>query len=203
VKVSRLRQVLERLTDVREVKGIRDKAETLRVYAKQAGYGRDTQNAVAEIKLRAERKAGEIISKMPKHPGAATRSRDVKALPPTLKELGIKRMQSSRWQTEAGVPDSKFEEYLAEIKARPQGEVTSSGLVIFARRLKAPHTEKKPKPQMQTKSSWLQELLKQVEQEIADELHDMIQHKAPTSLIEGFDTGSKEVFKLIRKRVRK
>ena len=43
-----------------DVKDIRDKAEALRLYAKQAGEGRDNQNMMDENKLRAERRCGAL-----------------------------------------------------------------------------------------------------------------------------------------------
>ncbi len=63
----------------------------------------------AEIKLRAERRAGGMLKEMERRPRGATkkeRSHDV-TLPPTLKDIGISKMQSSRWQQEAAVPDFK------------------------------------------------------------------------------------------------
>jgi len=45
-------------TSVDEVKQIRDKAEAMRVYARQAQYTLEMQNMCAEIKLRAERRLG-------------------------------------------------------------------------------------------------------------------------------------------------
>ena len=45
-------------------------AESLRAYAKQAGESLENQNLMAEIKLRAERRAGEILQDMEKATGA-------------------------------------------------------------------------------------------------------------------------------------
>ena len=52
-----------------------------------------------------ERKAGALLADMEKNNGAATPSHDVSASPPQLADLGISRMQSSRWQLEASVPE--------------------------------------------------------------------------------------------------
>ncbi len=49
--------------------------------------------------LRAERRAGEMLAEMPKHPAgrpAVNRSHDVTVLPPTYQDLGIEKMQASR-----------------------------------------------------------------------------------------------------------
>ena len=93
-----------------EVKEIRDKAEAVRLYARQA-QDRDLMRWAAEIKLRAERRAGEMLGEMEKNRGAAvpTRSHDAT----TLKELGINKNQSANWQLAASMPEADFEAYLA------------------------------------------------------------------------------------------
>jgi len=57
----------------------------------------DAQNRAAEIKLRAERKAGEMLAGMVKHPGGRP-SGNVCPKGTGLSEIGISRKQSSRWQ---------------------------------------------------------------------------------------------------------
>jgi hypothetical protein len=58
------------------------------------------QNNVADIKLRAERKAGLLLKDLPKNAGQLSRGNIV--LPrdetPTLEEIGITKMESSRLQ---------------------------------------------------------------------------------------------------------
>ncbi len=63
-------------------------------------------NRCAEIKLRAERRAGEILAGMEKQHGArlTTGFHDVR----TLSDLGISKLQSHRWQAVAGVPPTCF-----------------------------------------------------------------------------------------------
>ena len=58
--------------------------------------------------MRAERKGGQLLAKMEKNKGAAAPTRSPRAT--TLKELGVSKDQSSRWQALAGVPeeDSDF-----------------------------------------------------------------------------------------------
>jgi len=127
--MDRARQELAKVTKIEEAKGIRDKAEVLRIYAKKIGKGLEVQNQCAEIKIRVERKAGELIPKQI-ITGGDPKSHDV-----TLKDLNISKMQSSRWQLIASIPEKQFEKHLAKIKATLE-ELTSSGFLNLARRIK-------------------------------------------------------------------
>jgi len=56
----------------------------------------------AEIKVRAERRMGQLLGDMEKHQGAATPSQNERALPEKLSDLGIDHNQSHRYQRIAG-----------------------------------------------------------------------------------------------------
>ncbi len=75
------------------------------------------QNQCAEIKVRAERRAGELLKAKEKHRGFPdiVQSHDVTP-PPKLEEIGISRKQSSRWQAIADIPEPVFEEHIARAK---------------------------------------------------------------------------------------
>ena len=112
-------------TNIDEIKQIRDQAEALRQYILQQGASLEMQNQCAEIKLRAERRAGEMLNKESQWGGdrkSESRSHDV-----TLNNLGITKIQSHRWQLEASVPEERFEQHVAQIKAK-KDELTSAGL---------------------------------------------------------------------------
>ena len=105
---------------VDELNDIRDKARALELYAHQA-RNTEAERQACVIRLRAERRTGELLrdremakggqaSKNRSH--AATGSVDKE----TLKEPGITKTQSSRWQQVADVPNDKFEEALAKPK---------------------------------------------------------------------------------------
>lgn len=138
-----MRQAIVEAHSIDDVKEIRDKAEALRQYAKQAGESLENQNMIAEIKLRAERRAGELIGEMPKNTGGWSeknlRSHDDTARSvPTLSDLGITKMQSSRWQSIASLPEEVFEAEIVEAKAKAM-ELTSSGMLKVAKDIKQQH----------------------------------------------------------------
>ena len=63
--------------------------------------GRYAQNEAAEIKLWAERRAGELLLEIEKNKGGGDhRLHDVTGAP-KLRELGIEKIQSHRWQRTA------------------------------------------------------------------------------------------------------
>ena len=129
------RKAIQKAASVDDAKGIRDKAEALRVYAKQSGQSLELQNVCAEIKLRAERRGGEILSEMEKNPGArgkGVRFHDRTAL--RLTDLGISKMQSHRWQKIAGISEKEFEAFLAKRKAELK-ELTSVSLLRLAKEI--------------------------------------------------------------------
>jgi len=91
-----------------EVLEIRNQAAAFRAYAKQA-RNTEAERLCAVIRIRAERRAGELLAQMEKLKG-----RPQKASPLTrLSELGISYDESSRWQHLAAVPKDDFEAELA------------------------------------------------------------------------------------------
>ena len=131
-------------SSIDEVKLLRDKAEALRQYIKQQGASLEMQNQCAEIKIRAERKAGELLGKQVSA-GNPQLLHDV-IIAPKLSELGITPMQSHRWQLEATVPDEEFEQFVTEIKSEG-GELTSSGFRRFASKLRIAEIDYPPLPE--------------------------------------------------------
>ncbi len=61
------------------------------------------QNLCAEIKLRAERRAGEMLKEQKREPGQTDKTirshgATISAAFPKLEDIGINKSQSSRWQ---------------------------------------------------------------------------------------------------------
>ena len=84
IKWEKARSAIAEAKSVDELKLIRDKAEAWRYAAKQAKESLIVQNDIAEIKIRAERRAGELLKEMPKAQGKRTdlltASEDVKII---------------------------------------------------------------------------------------------------------------------------
>jgi site-specific DNA-methyltransferase (adenine-specific) len=133
-----------RLVD--EVRSIRDVAEAARVYAREVRLGLEAQNDAAEIKLRAERRLGELLADAPlQNGGDAARARShATEVRPRLRDLGISKSQSSRWQALAALPEPVFDSYIAGArdKGRRDGstELTTAGALTVARQSRPPYT---------------------------------------------------------------
>jgi hypothetical protein len=147
------------------VKDIRDKAEAMAAYARQAKDSELIQYAT-EIKVRAERKCGELLARTEKNTGAKGVGKSalpvLEGTPPTLAEMGISHNESSRYQQLAAMPDDHFETAVATAKATA-GEVTTAFMLREA-------TKHKPiaKPMKGKRAEAMREELKQMPSIIED-----------------------------------
>lgn len=129
IRYDAMCRAIDAAYEVDEVKDIRDKAVALEMYSRLA-HNTENERRACEIRLRAERKAGKLLSEMEKakagrppkidNPGSSI-SRNA----PTLSERGITPKQSSDWQKLAAVPEQQFEAALADPTAKP----TTAGII--------------------------------------------------------------------------
>lgn len=134
-KISEARRALASAQTLDDVLGIRDQAKALEACLKIVGESLEAANDAAEVKLRAERKAGEMLSVMEKNKGGRPAETGNSVLPvssESLEDLGIDKMQSSRWQREAAVDEETFESYLSSCR-HEQREITQAGLLNIAK----------------------------------------------------------------------
>jgi len=134
---------------VDEVKDIRDKALALEVYARQA-HNTDAETKACEIRLRAERRVGQLLQEREKAKGGAQPGvgrKGSNGMPSqsgsALSDLGISHNQSSRWQKLASIPDRDFEATFTT-GAKP----STAGII-------AAHTPKAPIPAVDPRALWL------------------------------------------------
>lgn len=136
IKYEAARSALAEAHRVDEVKDIRDKAEAMAAYARQAKDNELIQYAT-EIKVRAERRCGELLARTEKNTGAkgagpiAVERYDRNT--PTLAQMGLTKDESSRYQQLAAMPAEHFETAVATAKATA-GEVTTAFMLREAKR---------------------------------------------------------------------
>lgn len=119
-----------------EVKDWRDKAQALQAYAKQA-KNKQLEVDAAEIRIRAERRLGQMLQETAETGERQTRGGDRKAaesksIAPTLIDIGISKDLSARAQAIASVPEQQFEQILSEAREE-QAAVTGRMMEKLAR----------------------------------------------------------------------
>lgn len=118
---------------VDEAKAIRDRAEALRAYARQA-KNRDLEVDAAEIRIRAERRVGELLAAQkatgglakgkvgPGRGKAGTPAGPAFTQAPTLADVGLDKKLSARAQQLAAVPEATFEHMVGTWRERVSEE---------------------------------------------------------------------------------
>jgi hypothetical protein len=126
IRYEAARTALAEAHRVDEVKDIRDKAEAMAAYARQA-KDQDLILWATEIKVRAERKAGEMLAESRTRGERAGSGGSLKkeSKPATLSDIGISNDQSSRWQQLASMSEEHFEAAVATAKDTA-GQVTTA-----------------------------------------------------------------------------
>jgi hypothetical protein len=124
--------MLEEADSLDDVKAIRDKAMAVQRYVESARLGLKLQNIAAELRLRAERKAGVFLAQLHLRGGDRRSKGHAAPLKVNLDDLGLTRDQSKRWQRVAAVPEHSFSRFIEEAKSSGS-EISSAGLLRMAR----------------------------------------------------------------------
>jgi len=116
IKLGSALGLLAQAKTIQEVKHVSDLAEAARVYAKQSHLSIEIVNDASEIRLRAERRLGEMLKVAPKNPGSRKKAGDSKMESPVpkLSSIGISLKQSYFAQKVASVPQRNFEKFIAD-----------------------------------------------------------------------------------------
>lgn len=143
VKLEGAVRTLAEAKTLDEVKHIHDIAQAAAEYARAAKLGLEAQNYAAEVKIRAERKAGELLAGLERGGGGDRRSQLFQASSvgnlesdyhAVLEDTGTTYQTANRWQKMAALPEEALEEFIAETKAT-NAELTTSGVLRFEREL--------------------------------------------------------------------
>jgi hypothetical protein len=136
IYLDNAKQEIESANDLLTLKEIHDKLSAVKVFCKAAKVSFEITQRCSELKIRCERRAGELLNGREKHPpGPSPQDRShVATYPPKLEDLDITKSQSSRWQSIAAVPDGDFEKKIDEIKKGGR-EITSSEMLSFSKYL--------------------------------------------------------------------
>jgi N6-adenosine-specific RNA methylase IME4 len=129
--VSEARRFLAEACSIDTVKEVIDKAEAVRMYCKKAGEGLEAQNAAAEIRLLAIRRAGELLQTDLLRGRPRKGSTQEPFL--TLDDVGINKQQSHRWQAIASLDEQKFLDYIEQTKEAGK-ELTAVGASKLAKK---------------------------------------------------------------------
>ena len=136
IRYEAARTALAEAHRVDEVKDIRDKAEAMAAYARQA---KDSELILyaTEIKVRAERRCGELLvhSRENGERAASGGSLRKDSEAATLSDIGISKDQSSRWQSLASMTPEHFETAVATAK-ETAGQVTTAFMLREAHKAK-------------------------------------------------------------------
>lgn len=190
VKYQAARHALAVCKQVDEVKDIRDKAEAMRLYG-QMSNDKTLEMDAAEIRIRAERRLGELIGAQKAGPGLNKggnpefpTGRQSRPVSPTLADVGISKDLSSRAQAIAAVPEAEFEAEVGEWRER----VGAEGARVTTRLVKAGKkaAAKQPEPDHDNR---LTEAIKLVDQLSAEtfELQERIEALTVTDLAKKVD----------------
>ncbi len=136
MRLAAAERAIAEAIDLDQIKIIRDQAEALRAYAKNAKTTLNLQNRVASIKVKAERRAGQILVEMAErgeraggYGGDRHSSRGLR-----LNDFSITKSQSSRWQVLAKLSDAAFNAEVQRVLDLGK-ELTTAGLLRFAKQL--------------------------------------------------------------------
>lgn len=131
--VSDAYQQLAEVATVADAKLLIDQAQALETYARRIGESIATTNEIVEVRLRAERRMGEIIpAHYPQGGDRKSKSRTATLI------LPVSRSMSQRVQQVAALPEGIFEQAIADVKAERDTELSRAELLLRGHRIIIP-----------------------------------------------------------------
>jgi hypothetical protein len=169
-KYEAAKHALAEARSVDEVKDIRDRSIAMKLYAKQA-KNKQLEADAAEIRLRAERRLGEMMKEQPKASGGEHGGRKPKDgirknpsnAKATLSEAGIDKNLANRSRKAAAMSEEKFERQIQEGREA----------IITPEKLKVVSEKSKPKKVVVQVGSLVDQCVDKVRAAINDALQQM------------------------------
>lgn len=132
LRLVEARAILAESRSIDYCKTLRDQAEAVRVYVRQQQLGRDAEVYAAEIRVRAERRIGELTAALPTADPNTVRWQGSESHGGTKSQLltdaGLSKQRTAEYERLAALADDTFEAKLRE--AAEDGEaVTTRGLL--------------------------------------------------------------------------
>jgi len=118
-KLSEATHLLDEARTLDEITHLHSMAQAAEEYAKAERLGDEAERYAREIRVRAARRAGEVLLRMKvngerRTEGGDQRSDLVVGKLPGLRDLGIEKGSAIRWQKMAHVPEDTFEQQVAQ-----------------------------------------------------------------------------------------
>jgi hypothetical protein len=138
VFLDNARHEIQSASDILTLKVIHDKLSAMKVYFKAAKASFEISQQCSEMKIRCERKAGELLGNMDLNEGGRpSKTGDLvsSVSPPKLADLDISKKQSSRWQQISKIPEKDFDNHIERIKIKGE-ELTSREFISLAEQIK-------------------------------------------------------------------
>lgn len=141
VKWNRIKSEIAQCQDIIQLSKLKYTLEAVQDWAKQSKQSLETQNEIAEYRLRLDRKRGQWVEENIPPEGGESGGRPTKnpaengQVIPTLSEAGIGHHESPKLRDIASIPEEDFEEHIAITKDKGE-ELTSIATQRLAKRLK-------------------------------------------------------------------
>ncbi len=135
------RRLLSESKTIPEVKSLLERTEVIQAILKKTKKSLELQNTYAEIRLNEERKLGIMLKEQPRQEIGRPNNSTTLVPFPTLKDMGISKKESAKWQKLASVPEDKFTEFIED--KFPKEPIRDSEILALAKPEKPKEPETK------------------------------------------------------------
>ena len=130
IEWSRIKSEIAEAKDIVILGKLNYSLEAIRKWAKQSGQGLETQNEIAEYRLRLNKRQGEWIeANIPEEGNKFTVAQNAHHDRPTLIEAGIAHHDSPKFRILAKIPEIRFDTYIKETKEKAE-EITTNDIIL-------------------------------------------------------------------------